>query len=297
MIYDELRNMVVLTLQDDTVQTFDDAVSLFEAMGQDDYMGIFEATIGSMPDNTEQEIIDSLLLDIDVITNNIFTTQGVNIKEDVLLSDKVKIARGLLDIFDYEDRSALARVLETDQNPEEIVAELLCIVTPFNSEQLFDMIQEVNPAVPQRIKDLIVEEAMELSYNEMMKDIVQLYIHFKERLLDNTPFYTDKYLESVETIGLDYATYLRELLKYPTFTELLSKLDSVGKVTDDQLYIDISNYLVAIACLCSDGYTNPIEIIRSNMDKVTNNVSAIGKLENQISKSLIKLTSSGATNE
>lgn len=297
MIYDELRNMVSLVLQDNTVQTFDDAVGLFEAMGQDDYMGIFEATIGSMPDNTEQEIIDSLLLDIDVITNNIFTTQGVNIKEEVLLSDKVKIARGLLDIFDYEDHSTLARVLETDQNPEEILAELLGIVTAFNSEQLFDMIQEVNPAVPQRIKDMIVEEAMELSYNDMMKSIVQLYIHFKERLMNNESFHTDKYLESVDTIGLDYATYLRELLEYPKFTELLSKLDSVGKITDDQLYIDISNHLLAIACLCSDGYTNPMEIIRSNMDKVTNNVNAIGKLENQISKSLIKLTSAGATNE
>jgi len=79
MIYDELKNLLALSRFDNTVDVFDEAVSLFETMGQDDYMGIFEATINSMPDNTEDEIVDNLLLDLHVLINNIFSIQGVTL--------------------------------------------------------------------------------------------------------------------------------------------------------------------------------------------------------------------------
>lgn len=297
MIYDELKNLLALSRFDNTVDVFDEAVSLFETMGQHDYMGIFEATINSMPDNTEDEIIDNLLLDLHVLINNIFSIQGVTLKEEVLLSEKVKLARGLLDIFDYSDRTALMRIVETDQNPEEKLAELFSLVTVFETEYAFDMIEEVNPAVPERIKELIVEEVMQESYDAAMKEMVELYIKFKQNLLNNQPFYTDKHLSTVDTIGLDYNTYLNDLLKHKEFVDLLSALDTIGKLGDESIYEKISHYLIGIACLSADGFTTPIEAIRKNMDKVTNNINALGKLENQISKDLIKLTSAGAMNE
>lgn len=297
MIYDELKNLLALSRFDNTVDVFDEAVSLFETMGQDDYMGIFEATINSLPDNTEDELVDALLLDLHVLVNNIFSIQGVTLKEEVLLSEKVKLARGLLDIFDYSDRTALMRVVETDQNPEEKLAELFSMVTPFDTEYAFEMIQEVNPAVPERIKELIVEEVMQESYDAVMKEIVELYIKFKQNLLDNKPFYTDKHVAAVDTIGLDYNTYLTDLLKHKEFTDLLATLETMGKIGDESVYQQISHYLIGIACLSADGFTTPIETIRKHMDKVTNNINALGKLENHISKDLIKLTSAGAMNE
>lgn len=297
MIYDELKNLLALSRFDNTVDVFDEAVSLFDTMGQDDYMSIFEATINSMPDNTEEEVIDNLLMDLHVLINNIFSIQGVTLKEEVLLSEKVKLARGLLDIFDYADRTALMRIVETDQNPEEKLAELFSLVTPFETEYAFDMIEEVNPAVPERVKELIVEETMEESYNAVMKEMVELYIKFKQNLMDNKPFYTDKHLSNVESIGLDYRTYLNDLLKHKDFTDLLATLDTMGKIGDESVYQQISRYLIGIACIAADAFTTPIETIRKNMDKVTNNINALGKLENQISKDLIKLTSAGAMNE
>lgn len=297
MIYDELKNLLALSRFDNTVDVFDEAVSLFETMGQDDYMSIFEATINSMPDNTEEEVIDNLLMDLHVLINNIFSIQGVALKEEVLLSEKVKLARGLLDIFDYSDRTALMRIVETDQNPEEKLAELFSLVTPFETEYAFDMIEEVNPAVPERVKELIVEETMEESYNAAMKEMVELYIKFKQNLMDNKPFYTDKHLSNVESVGLGYSTYLNDLLKYKDFTDLLATLDTMSRVGDESVYQQISRYLIGIACIAADAFTTPIEAIRKNMDKVTNNINALGKLENQISKDLIKLTSAGAMNE
>lgn len=297
MIYAELKNLLSLTRSDNTVEVFDEAVSLFESMGQDDYMGIFEATINSLPDNTQEEITDSLLLDLHVLINNIFSVQGVTLKEDVLLSDKVKLARGLLDIFDYSDRTALMRIVETDQNPEEKLSELFGLVTPFDSSYTFELIEEVNPSVPERIKELVIEEVMLESYDAAMKEMVELYVKFKQNLMDSKPFYTDKHLSTTETIGRDYNTYLTDLLKNEAFTSLITSAETQPNLPDDQVYSEISKYLIGIACVSADGFTNPIETIRKHMSKVTNNVTVLSKLENQISKDLIKLTNTGAVNE
>lgn len=297
MIYEEIKNLITLARSDNTVDVFDAAVSLFETMGQDDYMGIFEATINSSPNLTDDELVMELLNDLQVMINNIFSIQGVTLKEEVLLSEKVKLARGLLDIFDYSDRSTLMRIVETDLNPEEKLAELFSLVTEYGTEYAFEMIEEVNPAVPERIKELIVEEVMEESYNEVMKTIVELYIQFKARLLDNQPFYLDKHVSTIDTIGLEYKTYLTDLLKHQEFIDLLAKLDVVGKISDESIFEQVSKYLIGIACLSADGFTKPIETIRAHMDQVTNNIFALGKLETQISKNLILLTSAGAANE
>lgn len=296
MIYDELKNLLSLVRSDNTVDTFDEAISLFETMGQDDYMSIFEATINASADFSDEDLVDALIGDLIVLIDNIFSIQGVVLKEEALLSEKVKLARGLLDIFDYADRTALLRIVETDLNPEEKLAELFSLVTPYDSETTFNLLEQVNPAVPERIKELITEESIQEVYSEVMKEMVELYIKFKINLVENQPFYTDKFLKEVETIGLDYNTYLNELLKHKEFTDLLGALDGMGKLGDEVVCQNISRYLVGIVCISSDGYSSPIDVIRKHMDKVTNNIVALGKLENQISKDLIKLTSAGATN-
>lgn len=297
MIYEELKNLLALTRADDTADTFDLAVSLFETMGQDDYMGIFEATISSSPGLTDEELVGELINDLHVLVNNIFSIQAIKLTDEILLSDKIKLAKGLIDVFDYSDRTALMRIVETDLNPEEKLSELLSLVTEYETETVFSFIEEVSPAVPERIKELIVEEVMEQTYNEVMKAIVELYIRYKERLMGNEPFYLDKHVSAIDTIGLEYATYLADLLKHQAFIDLLAKLDTVGKLGDEAAFEQVSKYLIGIACLSVDGFTKPIEIIRANMDKITNNINALGKLETHISKYLIQLTSAGAVNE
>jgi hypothetical protein len=297
MIYEELRNLISLTRADNTVDTFDSAIRLFETMGQDDYMDIFSATINSSPNLTEEELILELINDLTLLINNIFSIQGVVLAEEVILSDKVKLAKGLIDIFDYSDRPTLVRIVETDLNPEEQLSELLGLVTEYNVETIFSFIQEVNPGLPQRLKDTILEEAIDQIYSEVMKSIITLYLSFKEKLMENRPFYTDKHVSEISTIGRQYSFYLDDLLKNKDFVDLLSKLDNVGKIGGDDIFEEVSKYLIGIACLSEDGFTNILEVIRSNMDKITSNMTTNSKLQTYISKYLIKLTSTGAVNE
>jgi len=300
MIYDELKNLITMVRADDTVDIFDEAVKLFDAMNQDNYMDIFEATVSSSPNLTDDQLITELLNDLNLLLDNIFSIQGVKLIDEVLISDKIKIARGLIAIFDYSDKTSMARVIETDLNPEEKLSELLNMVTDIPTEECFSLLAEVNPAVPTRIGELILEEAtetMQAVYNDLMKSIVESYIVFKERLLDKKPFYTDKYFKDAQTIGLDYKYYLDELLQADEFKDLLAKMDNLGKVSDDAVYDEVSKYMIAVYLLSVHEQTNPIQVIRDHMNLVTSNVDSLTKLETSVSKNLIKLTSTGVVNE
>ena len=296
MIYEELKNLISRVRSDYTVQIFDEAVGLFELMGQDDYMSIFEATVGASSLLSDNELIDALLTDLHVIVDNILAVQGVRLIEEVLASDKIKIAKGLLAIFDYSDRAGILRILETDYNPEEKIAELLSLVTDMSTEDIFINIQEVNPAVPTKMIELIHEEAnqfVENAYNKTMKSIVDLYVKFKENLLEKKPFFTDKYLMDVSTLGMSFEYYLEDTLQHPEFKSLLAKLDTLTKMSDEATAQEVSLYLIGMAILCIDGQSNPNDVIRSNMHLVTNNINTLGILETHVSKNLIKLTSTG----
>lgn len=292
MIYDELKNFISLVRKDNTVEIFDSAVSLFDAMGEDNYMQIFEATMGASSNLTEDETVQELLADIEILVESVFRVQGIAVVQEVLLSDKIKIAKGLLDIFDYSDRVAIMRILETDMNPEEQIAEVLTLVCDIQSEEAFAALEEVKPEVITRMKSLFTEqgnEEQEDSYSVAIQKIVASYSQFKENLLESGVFYTDKYLESTTSIGLDYEVYLTDLLKYKPFQDLLSTMDNAIKTKDGGVFNRISMYLIGISILSIDGSADYGSTIRSNLMDISSNISHLAKLEAAISENLIKL--------
>jgi hypothetical protein len=298
MIYDELKNLISITRSDNTVEIFDNAVLLFEAMGEDNYMQIFEATMGASPNLSDDELIGELIVDLHVIVDNLFMIQGIKLIDDTLISDKIKIARGLLSIFDYSDKAAIARILETDLNPEEIIAEILPLVCDIQTEEAFSLLAEVNEAVPGRLKALIIPQPdieQEDPYGAAIQRIIASYGQFKEKILESKSFYTDRFLNSMDTIGLDYDTYLNELLKHKPFQDLLSYMDAAPKTGSVDVFDSVSKYLIGISILSIDGHDNYINTIKHHLTDITNNVSSLTRLESAISDNLIKLSRASNT--
>lgn len=298
MIYDELRNLVTLTRADNTVDVFDEAVSLFDKMGQDNYMEIFESTVSSSPGMSDDEVVVELLSDVNLIVNNIFTVQGIELIDEIVLSDKIKIAKALIDIFDYSDKVAIARVLETDLNPEEKIAELVSLVSDIPTEDAFSYIVEVNPGVIARLIETIKDPEIDSEENiEEFNNIIEKYILFKTKILSNAPFFTDKYLSNGNTIGLPYATYLEDLLNHKLFSDLLSSMDDSTKQDVEKSIEEIANMLLGIAILSSDSLGNYAKVIKDNIFKLTSNLNHTSKIESTVSQLIIKLTSAGAIHE
>lgn len=298
MIYDELRNLVALARADNTVDIFDEAISLFETMGQDNYMKIFEATVSSSPGLTDEQVVLELLDDLHLIVNNIFTVQGISLIDEIVLSDKIKIAKAILSIFDYSDRVAIARILETDLNPEEKIAELISLVSDIPTEEAFTFITDVNPGVIARLSEVIKDNESEtIEIDEDFKKVIQTYILFKQKILNDSHILTDKYLVEGGTIGLPYSVYLEDLLKHKAFSDLLIEMDDITKANDNSKTDEIAKHLLGIAILSIDSNGNYAKVIKDNLSSITSNVAHTTKIESSISEQLIRLTSAGAVNE
>lgn len=298
MIYDELRNLVALARADNTVDIFDEAISLFETMGQDNYMEIFEATVSSSPGLTDEQVVLELLDDLHLIVNNIFTVQGISLIDEIVLSDKIKIAKAILSIFDYSDRVAIARILETDLNPEEKIAELISLVSDIPTEEAFTFITDVNPGVIARLSEVIKDNESEtIEIDEDFKKVIQTYILFKQKILNDSHILTDKYLVEGGTIGLPYSVYLEDLLKHKSFSDLLIEMDNITKANDNSKTDEIAKHLLGIAILSIDSNGNYAKVIKDNLSSITSNVTHTTKIESSISEQLIRLTSAGAVNE
>ena len=298
MIYDELRNLIALTRSDNTVDIFDEAISLFETMGQDNYMEIFEATVSSSPGLTDEQVVLELLDDLHLIVNNIFTVQGISLIDEIVLSDKIKIAKAILSIFDYSDRVAIARILETDLNPEEKIAELISLVSDIPTEEAFTFITDVNPGVIARLSEVIKDNESEtIEINDDFKKVIQTYILFKQKILNDSHILTDKYLVEGGTIGLPYSVYLEDLLKHKAFSDLLIEMDDITKANDNSKTDEIAKHLLGIAILSIDSNGNYAKVIKDNLSSITSNVAHTTKIESSISEQLIRLTSAGAVNE
>lgn len=298
MIYDELRNLVALARADSTVDIFDQAISLFDTMGQDNYMEIFEATVSSSPGLTDEQVVLELLDDLHLIVNNIFTVQGISLIDEIVLSDKIKIAKAILSIFDYSDRVAIARILETDLNPEEKIAELISLVSDIPTEEAFTFITDVNPGVIARLSEVIKDNESEtIEIDEDFKKVIQTYILFKQKILNDSHILTDKYLVEGGTIGLPYSVYLEDLLKHKAFSDLLIEMDNITKANDNSKTDEIAKHLLGIAILSIDSNGNYAKVIKDNLSSITSNVAHTTKIESSISEQLIRLTSAGAVNE
>lgn len=298
MIYDELRNLIALTRSDNTPEVFDQAISLFETMGQDNYMEIFEATVSSSPGLTDEQVVLELLDDLHLIVNNIFTVQGISLIDEIVLSDKIKIAKAILNIFDYSDRVAIARILETDLNPEEKIAELISLVSDIPTEEAFTFITDVNPGVIARLSEVIKDNESEtIEIDEDFKKVIQTYILFKQKILNDSHILTDKYLVEGGTIGLPYSVYLEDLLKHKSFSDLLIEMDNITKANDNSKTDEIAKHLLGIAILSIDSNGNYAKVIKDNLSSITSNVTHTTKIESSISEQLIRLTSAGAVNE
>lgn len=293
MIYDELRNMIALARNDNTAEIFDSAVQLFEAMGEDNYMQIFEATMGASSNLSEDDLICELLVDLNLIVDNLFSIQGIKLIDEVLLSDKIKIAKGLLAIFDYSDKEAISRILDTDLNPEEVIAEILPLVCDIQTEEAFSLLAQVHEAVPGRLKLLFNPQPdidQEDPYGAAIQRIIATYVQFKEKVAGRDNFYTDKFLSTTETIGLDYQTYLDELLKHKPFQDLLSNMDNASTNPNSDLFNEASKYLLGISILSIDGNDDYINTIRHHLTDITSSVNHLARLETAISDNILKLS-------
>ena len=276
MHYAELRNYLTLSTDQDTVDIFDDAIDVIERYDIPDYMDLFDQVYGEASYLSDVEVVDGFKNTLSGILSTIISQHGIELKDDVLISEKIAISLGLYRLNDYEDRSSMLLILETEQSPQETLSELLSLVSEYAIEKILSLLESVSPFVISNLRNIIVTpETNKLEPVEETRQQIEDYSKFKNKF-GQPILWSDKYFSHVEAIGLPYSVYMNIYVneKQESFTELQLPL--------------IAKDIVSIACLSEETVSKAKEIVQEYSDRIYSDLNLITKLDMAVTKTLME---------
>ena len=276
MHYAELRNYLTLSTDQDTVDIFDDAIDVIERYDIPDYMDLFDQVYGEASYLSDVEVVDGFKNTLSSILSTIISQHGIELKDDVLISEKIAISLGLYRLNDYEDRSSMLLILETEQSPQETLSELLSLVSEYAIEKILSLLESVSPFVISNLRNIIVTpETNKLEPVEETRQQIEDYSKFKNKF-GQPILWSDKYFSHVEAIGLPYSVYMNIYVneKQESFTELQLPL--------------IAKDIVSIACLSEETVSKAKEIVQEYSDRIYSDLNLITKLDMAVTKTLME---------
>ena len=276
MLYAELRNYLMLSTDQDTVDLFDNAIDVFNDFDIPDYMDIFDRVYGEATGLSDVEMVDGFNNTLDTILTTIITQHGIELNTSPIISDKIKICSGLYRLSTYEEKQTLLLVLDSGQSDQEIFGELMELVSDYKTEHVLSMIDSVSEFFISNFKELILTpEQNKLVSVEHSALQVADFLKFKENVT-NRVLWTDKYFKHVEAIGLPFAIYLQVYL-----------IEQRAFFTESNL-TGVAEELIAMACLSEETSSKTLELVRKWASYVYSDLNLTTKLDIQINKLLME---------
>ena len=109
-----------------------------------DYEFVFEEILHTADQGDSGEDIDRMRYYVDSTLRDICSGYGIYLSDDVTLRAMIDIANGLQAIENYEDKTELRRIFETDMDELERAVLLLNLVTPYRESVLTEYISQGN---------------------------------------------------------------------------------------------------------------------------------------------------------
>ena len=244
MIYEDLRFYLVNNTTPEVVELFDDAVNVFTALEIETSMVPFEQYMEANRELPSDAVMMGLhdVLDDSLIA--VLVQMGVSVGEEASTSALVKIAKTMNYVPLWEDKEAIARIMECDEeNNEEKLASLCAYLCGGETENYLPYIASVKPELIKVIAELSKDqpETNERSYAEFAEQYHKLKI-----LRQNAPAWVDRsYLDQPGLIGTDMAVLMREFLdeQEQYFVDIVNPEVIQGMLVD----------MLYIACMSKEG--------------------------------------------
>jgi len=136
----------------------------FERIELQDYERQYEELLLTADDlelNPKQDTIGDIhRLTYELLTD-ILKEHGIQVVEGAPLDFCEKIITALLDLQNREVDETLLAPLNGEGNPAEMLAELLTLFTAYVPEEILVNLEEVDPMVPERIRDFLEAQMVE----------------------------------------------------------------------------------------------------------------------------------------
>ncbi len=276
MNYGELKQYLVNTGDNEFVDLIDRANTVLEKYEVEDYILNME-NILTNPNFTDQDTKDSIRATIEGLINHILNLHTLVLNENVLFSDKIEITNGLYEMSFYEDKDIILNICDKDTPSTERLSEILSLVTPFQTEYLMSLIQEIDDSIFDMIKrDFIVEQEDESIDIDSIKNKVTMYAKFKESI-GNIYIYSDIYFQNPNSINMPFDLYLSAYL---------------NEQNVDSLDIEIIAKVLLGLSILSDNNSLILDTIRKSLSRVTTDMSRSVQIDKTISILLGKIGTS-----
>lgn len=244
----------------------------------------------SLP-NYEEGFIDLLMIDDETdeggtlesivkltksLQFQILQQHEIVLNEDTTLDMLTLFINGILDITEYDDKIIVRDTASLGGLPEEVLAELMALVSGRTVEELLFEISHVSASLIARIKEM-VSDAQPPAMTEDEQVQVQQHLTLLNRLcgLANT-----RELDVVKmitkanvSVGMPFAVYA----------------DAIGRNLEAMSPVKAANELLGMALISSDGWQTPRAVIKENIEHYISNIDNITKIDIEIGKLLLGL--------
>lgn len=231
----------------------------------------------------DNDIIDNINNLINVIYDYLLGLVGVRLNDNVLLSTKLAIVDGLIEIEAFEDKELLVRILESDYNSSELFSEILENFTPCNSDELLSYVSDISVTFTEALRKLIKEDVPIMDASNLLTLHKTKLNNYKKYLevtsIYNVNRFSDEYYNNILTVGLPFEVYLS-----------VYEHSDLTFNSNEQTAIDI----LGMSILSKDSETEPyMSIIRKNLNKVSSNANDTSNLDTIINKLITEMNNHG----
>ena len=236
---------------------------------QDGYLDII-----SMVDNEEiNVIIDNVRLHTLILQSNLLKAHGIVLIEDVTIEVQTLFINAILDIQDYDDLPTLQKIVTLDLNSNEILAELVSLVTHKNSTELLMDIYSVSDGLITKVKSFFNDvEDNNIEYTQDDQKYILAFNKFIELINTNDLEVTNLLTNGVD-VGYPFTTYL----------------SMIGDYLINKNPLEIARELLAAAYISSDGINNPLSVINSNIDNYIVDIDEVTAIQIKVTELLLAI--------
>lgn len=249
----------------------------FERMGLPNYEPGFEELL-MLDSNTDSGgTVESIVDLTKSLLHQILLQHEVILNEDTTLTSLNNFTNAILDIAEYDNKTALHDTASLEGSAEEVFAEIVGLVVPVNTDQLLCDIHHIGPAIIQRIKEMAEPHLTpEIDPDEI--NAHQKYVELFQR-----------FLKVAATEELSVVAMLKNGVSvgYP-FSLYISIL---GRELEVMSHARAARELLGMALISSDGTDKPQQVIKANIDQCISSLDNITKVDIEIGKLILGLQS------
>lgn len=280
MIYEELKNYLVQITDAAVVEVFDNAVKVFDQMYVEDYLDVYENAIGDYSDEGDTGVLDAMTNRTYEMIDSLLLQHGVVLNSSAVLSERIAVMQALCHVNEYEDSSAVLLVLEGDGSAQEVLANVIGLVSSLNIDNLLSWIDSVDDALITRLNELFIQPVLEqLVDTEVINARQQEYGKYKI-VFSESLHWADTFIRHTESIGLPFDSYAKLYMA----NQLKADIQADEAASMKQIAIN----LIGIGCVSKEGTRGVQQNARPYLEQIYPEMAQLTRLDMKLASLLLE---------